>query len=171
MSRLPVKECVPDAPNPAETVLLLEHLESSPVNVSQIRNRTRRDPLLSRVYRFVVEGWTAQVNQDLLPFSKRKEELSTLDGCLLWGKRVIVPPSLRRSILCELHEGHPRTSKMKCLLFAQFGLPATVVTDNGTQFISEEFEQLMKNNGIKHILSASYHPATNPVGRESSADF
>ena len=29
MSRLPVRECVSDAPNPAETVLLLEHLESS----------------------------------------------------------------------------------------------------------------------------------------------
>ena len=65
MSQLPVKECVPDAPNPAETVLLLEHLKSSPVNVSQIRNRNRRDPLLSRVYRFVMEGWTAQVDQDL----------------------------------------------------------------------------------------------------------
>ena len=115
MSRLPVKECVPDPPNPAETVLLLEHLESSPVNASQIRNLTRRDPLLSRVYRFVMEGWTAQVDQDLLPFSKRKEELSTMDGCLLWGKRVIVPPSLHRSILCELHEGHPGTSRMKCL--------------------------------------------------------
>ena len=115
MSRSPVKECVPDAPNPAETVLLLEHLESSPVNISQIRNRTRRDPLLSWVYRFVMEGWTAQVDQDLLPFSKRKEELSTLDGCLLWGKRVIVPPSLRRSILCELHDDHPGTSRMKCL--------------------------------------------------------
>ena len=56
MSQLPVKECVPDPPNPADTVLLLEHLESSPVNVSQIWNRTRRDPLLSRVYRFVMEG-------------------------------------------------------------------------------------------------------------------
>ena len=86
MSRLPVKECVPDAPNPAETVRLLEHLKSSAVNVSQIRNRTHRDPLLSRVYRFVMEGWTAQVDQDLLPFSKRKEERSTMDGCLLWGQ-------------------------------------------------------------------------------------
>ena len=133
MSRLPVEECVLDARNPAETVLLLEHLESSPVNVSQIRNRNCRDPLLSRVYRFVMEGWTAQVDQGLLctfleteggtvwliktllPFSKRKEELSALYGCLLWGKRVIVPPSLHRSILFELHEGHPGTSRMKCL--------------------------------------------------------
>ena len=33
-----------------------------------------------------------------------------------FGVRVnIVPPPLRRSILCELHEGHPGTSRMKCL--------------------------------------------------------
>ena len=35
------------------------------------------------------------------------------------------------------------------------------MSDNGPQFVAKEFEEFMLNNGIKHIRSAPYHPATN----------
>ena len=47
------------------------------------------------------------------------------------------------------------------MLFAAYGLPEQVVTDNGPQFTSEEFKDFMKGNHIKHILSTPYHPSTN----------
>jgi transposase InsO family protein len=37
------------------------------------------------------------------------------------------------------------------------------VSDNGSQFLSDEFATLMKRNGIKNFKSAPYHPATNGV--------
>ena len=46
-------------------------------------------------------------------------------------------------------------------LFARFGLPQQIVSDNGPQFTSEEFRDFTKKNGIKHIRSSPYHPATN----------
>ena len=45
--------------------------------------------------------------------------------------------------------------------FSSNGLPEAVVTDNGPQFVSEEFEEFCKLNGIKHLRSAPYHPASN----------
>ena len=48
-------------------------------------------------------------------------------------------------------------------LFAQFGLLETIVPDNGTCFMSEEFESLLQANGTKHVTSASYHPASNSL--------
>ena len=46
-------------------------------------------------------------------------------------------------------------------LFAQFGLPEQVVSDNGPQFTLEDFKLFMQSNGFKHLQSTSYHPASN----------
>ncbi len=46
-------------------------------------------------------------------------------------------------------------------LFARTGVPEQLGSDNGPQFISEEFQIFLRNNGIKHVNSAPYHPATN----------
>ena len=46
-------------------------------------------------------------------------------------------------------------------MFAAHGLPQQLVSDNGPQFISDEFATFMKSNGIKHIRCAPYHPASN----------
>ena len=51
-------------------------------------------------------------------------------------------------------------SKMR-RIFATHGLPLTLVSDNGPAFIGEEFEKFMQKNGIRHILTAPYHPASN----------
>ena len=46
-------------------------------------------------------------------------------------------------------------------LFSNFGVPESVVTDNGPQFIAAEFQEFCKLNGIRHVLIAPYHPASN----------
>lgn len=45
--------------------------------------------------------------------------------------------------------------------FAHFGYPHTLVTDNATTFMSEEFQSWCKDRGITHLTGAPYHPATN----------
>jgi len=47
-------------------------------------------------------------------------------------------------------------------LFTAYGSPITVVSDNGKQFTSEEFNTFLKMQGVKyHKLTAPYHPSTN----------
>ena len=46
-------------------------------------------------------------------------------------------------------------------LFAQFGMPELLVSDNGTQFTSAAFSDFCSRNGIKHMRSSAYHPQSN----------
>ena len=46
-------------------------------------------------------------------------------------------------------------------LFARYGLLEQVVSDNGPQFVAEEFQRFLKINGVRHIRSSAYHPSTN----------
>ena len=46
-------------------------------------------------------------------------------------------------------------------LFSRYGIPEQIVSDNGPQFRSEEFEGFTRSLGIRHYRSAVYHPATN----------
>ena len=51
----------------------------------------------------------------LQPDAIRRHELSTEQRCIMWGPRVVIPPSLRKTILAELHESHPGVARMKAI--------------------------------------------------------
>ena len=230
-------------------VAQLEHL---PVTATQIRTATRQDPTWSSVYNAVQNGEVESI-ADLQPFASRFNQLATHQGCLLWGSRVAIPPSLQARILQELHLSHPGIVRMKelarsyvwwpridqdiekivrecngcqlqqkqpssvplhpwelparpwqrvhvhfagpflgsmflllvdarskwpevvpmqsttatktvqCLrtIFARHGLSEQLVSENGPQFGSEQFQDFLQGNGIQHIRSAPCHPSTN----------
>ena len=52
-------------------------------------------------------------------------------------------------------------------LFATHGIPETLVTDNGTQCISEEFEQFLSNNNVEHVQTAPKHPSSNGLAERA----
>ncbi|KAL7293237.1 hypothetical protein TKK_0013377 [Trichogramma kaykai] len=54
---------------------------------------------------------------------------------------------------------------------ARYGLPETLVSDNGRQLVSNEFENFCKMNKIKHILSAPFHPSTNGAAENAVKSF
>nr|XP_022900833.1 uncharacterized protein K02A2.6-like [Onthophagus taurus] len=45
--------------------------------------------------------------------------------------------------------------------FSRFGLPVVLVSDNATNFKSQEFKEVINANGIIHKNSAPYHPSKN----------
>ncbi len=56
-------------------------------------------------------------------------------------------------------------------VFARFGLPNTVVTDNATSFKSEETELFFKLNGIEHLTSPPYSPQCNGMAERAVKTF
>ena len=46
-------------------------------------------------------------------------------------------------------------------VFSRYGYPSTVLTDNGPQFVSQDFESYLNSVGICHIRTPVYNPETN----------
>nr|XP_006813083.1 PREDICTED: uncharacterized protein K02A2.6-like [Saccoglossus kowalevskii] len=57
-------------------------------------------------------------------------------------------------------------------LFSSQGLPTTLVSDNGSQFTSREFQAFMNANGIIHLTwRPPYHPRSNGLAERSVQMF
>ena len=56
-------------------------------------------------------------------------------------------------------------------LFSKYGIPNQVVSDNGPQFSSEEFRHFLKMNGVKQVLVAPYHAASNGAAERMVQSF
>ena len=266
LSRFPLKVNEIEPPFVGEEVLLLEQFDKTNVKSDDIRRWTDRDPILSYVRSCILHGWNENVEgkEDFRPYFNRRNELTVLQGCILWGNKIIVPPQGRDSVTEELHDTHPGIVKMKNLarcyvwwpnidkdlerrvnsckkcqeyrhcsidkqplhpwefpskpwsrihidyagpiegqmflvvidayskwleviptfgcsskvtvsklrhIFCTHGIPDIIVSDNGTAFTSEEFKDFITKNGIRHITSAPYHPATNGLAENAVKNF
>lgn len=56
-------------------------------------------------------------------------------------------------------------------MFSRYGIPEHLVSDNGPQFVSDEFKCFTRGNGIRHIRSSPYHPATNGLAERMVQSF
>ena len=85
-------------------------------------------------------------------------------------------------ILVDAHSKWPEVVEMKSTtaaktievvrtLFSAYGLLEQVVSDNGSQFTSEEFADFMKGNQIKHMTSTPYYPSTNGLAERFIQTF
>ena len=116
LSRLPLADVPEITPVPGDVIHLLETISTSPVDATKVKLWTARDPVLSLVLQFVLQGWPLKVEDEALkPYFTRREELSVHAGCLLWGTRVVIPPQGREEVLNTLHESHPGIVRMKNL--------------------------------------------------------
>ena len=116
LSRLPLEAKEIRVPTPGDILLLIEHLDTTPVNAKSIQKWTRKDNLLPTVLRYILHGWLSKCpSDDMQPYFNRRNELSTQDGCILWGGRVVIPHQGRESMLSEIHQGHPGINRMKSL--------------------------------------------------------
>ncbi|CAI2339148.1 unnamed protein product [Caenorhabditis sp. 36 PRJEB53466] len=225
-----------------------------PVRVEDVQSETEKDNVLKEVIKCISRGvWPKKLEGKLKKFSSIKQSLSVVKDCVMMSERVVVPEMLQKTILKQLHEGHPGMVRMKQLarafvfwpgmdediakvvaacntcqihgktlrkvplepwntpervwqrvhidyagpengqyylvvvdakskwpevaivksissvstvrtlkgIFSSHGYPETLVSDNGTQFVSREFANMCHEYGIEHIRSPAFHPQSN----------
>ncbi|KAL1480419.1 hypothetical protein MTO96_051039 [Rhipicephalus appendiculatus] len=64
------------------------------------------------------------------------------------------------SVADGIHDDQSSAKELRAM-FARFGIPEMLVSDNGTALTSEEFTEFARSNQIRHITVAPYHPSSN----------
>ena len=115
LSRLPVDDqSDPSILVPADWTHLVEVL--GPVTAELIARETSKCTVLKKVMSFCHHGWPETLEDDeLQSYFPKRSEISIQSNCLLWGTRVIVPSTLRTTLMKELHVSHPGVTRMKGL--------------------------------------------------------
>lgn len=93
-----------------------------------------------------------------------------IDFCELSGKHFLIMVDAYSKWICVEPMNTTTSTKTINVLrswFAIYGLPVELVSDNGPQLCSAEFELFLSKNGIKHILVPPYHPQSNGAAERS----
>ena len=123
LSRLPLVKMELYVPIPGEIHHLFDQLSSSIITTSLIRNWTGNYPVWSRVCHFVQSGReTHSPGLEFQLYFNQRTELTVIDGCLLVGTQVVIPPTGCDTVLAQLHNIHPKINRMKALARSYGGL-------------------------------------------------
>ena len=93
-----------------------QNFPGSSEQLEQIRCATAEDATLQRLYQVVMNGWPElrrSVQEDVRPYWNMRDEMSTSDGLLFEGERIVIPESMRQEMLQLLHEPHVGMEKTK----------------------------------------------------------
>ncbi|XP_041769712.1 uncharacterized protein K02A2.6-like [Anopheles merus] len=90
--------------------------KSLPLAFEHVARESHNDPLLQVVYNYIQSGWPKNIdNAELKYFYARRESLSTIENCICFGERLVIPASQRRRVLEMIHRGHPGIDRMKAI--------------------------------------------------------
>ncbi|XP_064630897.1 uncharacterized protein K02A2.6-like [Lineus longissimus] len=84
----------------------------------QLRDLTSSDPVLQQLSEYIWRGWPAKQHDlpaPLRQFWSYRDELAIEDGILFKGKQVVIPETLRKNILEQLHDAHQGIEKTRRL--------------------------------------------------------
>lgn len=99
----------------AEEVLMLEMLENPVLIPEAISKMIQKDPIYSQVLSWALRGWPEKqpTEHKFRWFFQKRNEISTMKGCLLWENRTIILKAGQGTILAALHSGQPGIVRMK----------------------------------------------------------
>ena len=90
------------------------HNEVSDLSISwdKVASETQQDPVLSELVKAINEEFQGSY-QRLDQFMRYKQTLFIQDGVIIYQDRVVIPQSLRYSVLDTLHAAHQGVSSMQ----------------------------------------------------------
>ena len=87
----------------------INHMIASEDKTMRLKNETAKDKVLQDVKAVIQRGWPENKHSlpaAVTPYFHIRDELVVQDGLILRGDRVVIPKSLRRELIEDLHSAH-----------------------------------------------------------------
>ena len=114
------------------SIVLTEQL---PIQVCHIAKASETEEISSVITFVQHRNWPSNNKKSFTPFYNRRNELSVVDGCLVWGQWVVIPLLFCQQLFKELHFNHISMRRMKVLTRSYLWWPQ----------LDTEIKQLVKN--------------------------
>ena len=115
LSRNPMPHTRKDEQCTEEVVEYVDAIQAlwpvSTARLEDMRTATQQDELMVKIQHYAFHGWPTEVEDPLQPYLQYRDELSAVDGLLVFRDRIVVPPPLRAEMLKRVHESHQGITK------------------------------------------------------------
>lgn len=162
LSRLPIKE---SANNDVIDAFQLSTIETLPITFTELAAATGKDTTLAKLLKILISGKSPPKYN----FSNvNVNEFTLQNGVILRGHKVVIPQTLQKKILQELHIGHFGVVKMKSIARGYVWWPNI---DNDIEVLAKNCQNCnsFRNNPVK-IEPHVWEPPTTAFSRVH-ADF
>ena len=115
LSRNFLKETDENENNDDVQVCAVMCLPIAPERLQEIRTETEKDPTLTAVKQFILQGWTnkSDTPDEAKQYWDYKSEMTIEDGLIFKGNKLVIPTTLRRMMLKKIHSSHQGIEKTK----------------------------------------------------------
>ena len=92
-------------------MLFKDEIPATEKRLLEIKDKQHKDPILNNIIQFCQSQWPERPALEFLRYSAVKHELYVIDGLLIKGRQVVIPPSLHADVLDKIHQGHQGINK------------------------------------------------------------
>ena len=128
------------------------HSVSDVVTWDMVREATSSDESLQQLTRIIQEGFPEDcrtLSPDHRPYFKYRDSLCCVDGVILLGERIVIPPALRPHILYALHSAHQGVSAMCARAADSVFWPNITVDITRTRELCNDCNRVAKSNPMQ----------------------
>ena len=86
-----------------------------------------------------------------------------------YGRLLVVIDGYRKRL--EVFPMSSTTTERLRVIFAQFGLPEVIVSDNGTNFVSNALQEFLQRNRVRQVTTAPGHPSSTVLVERAVRTF
>ncbi|XP_052797485.1 uncharacterized protein K02A2.6-like [Mya arenaria] len=94
--------------------MVMSHLPVSDRKLNELKDKTSQDETLVLLKQTILQGWPTSRKMcpsQILPFWNFRDELTSIDGLVMKGNKIIIPISMQSQMLELIHTGHMGVEK------------------------------------------------------------